>query len=218
VARTARSASTGIGILSAASVYKPSFISLLETFMKSFISTVAAAATLATLALASTGASAADGTITFTGAVTDTTCSIDTKVAGAADKNVTLPTVTDSTLSATGASAGTTAATDLTFTLSGCSTETKAVARFENGPTIDQTTGYLANQASSGAKNVQVRLLNASHQPINVVTGENNDMAGNGAAIVTGAANLKYFAEYYATGKATAGPVNTSVQYTVDYQ
>jgi major type 1 subunit fimbrin (pilin) len=186
--------------------------------MKSFISTVAAAATLATLALASTGASAADGTITFTGAVTDTTCSIDTKVAGAADKNVTLPNVTDSTLSSKGATAGTTGATDMTFTLSGCSTETKAVARFENGPTIDQTTGYLANQAPAGAQNVQVRLLNASHLPINVVTGENNDMAGNGAAIVTGAANLKYFAEYYATGKATAGPVNTSVQYTVDYQ
>jgi major type 1 subunit fimbrin (pilin) len=218
VARTARSASAGIGILSAASVYKPAFISLLETFMKSFISTLAAAATLATLALASTGANASDGTITFTGAVTDTTCSIDTKVAGAADKNVTLPTVTNSTLGAKGAISGTSAATDMTFTLSGCSSETKAVARFENGPTIDQTNGYLTNQAPGGAQNVQVRLLNASHLPINVVTGENNDMAGNGAAIVSGDANLKYFAEYYATGKATAGPVSTSVQYTVDYQ
>ena len=187
--------------------------------MKSFISTLAAAATLATMALASTGASAADGTITFTGAVTDTTCSIDAKTAGApADKNVTLPTVTSSTLASTGATAGSTAATDLTFALSGCSTETKAVARFENGPTIDQSTGYLMNQAPAGAQNVQVRLLNASHLPINVVTGANNDMAGNGVAIVSGAADLKYFAEYYATGAATAGPVNTSVQYTVDYQ
>ncbi|SAL19853.1 fimbrial protein [Caballeronia sordidicola] len=186
--------------------------------MKSFISTVAVAATLATIALASTGANAADGTITFTGAVTDTTCSIDGKTAGAADKNVTLPTVTGSTLSAAGATAGTTSPTDLTFVLSGCLSETKAVARFENGPTIDQTTGYLTNQAPAGAQNVQVRLLNASRLPINVVTGANNDMAGNGTAIVSGNAELKYFAEYYATGKATAGPVNTSVQYTVDYQ
>ena len=186
--------------------------------MKSFISTLAAAATIATIALASTGAYAADGTITFTGAVTDTTCSIDGKTAGTADKNVTLPTVTASTLPATGATAGSTPATDLVFTLSGCSTEAKAVARFENGPTIDQTTGYLVNQAPAGAQNVQVRLLNAAHNPINVVTGANNDLAGNGVAIVTGAANLQYFAEYYATGKATAGPVNTSVQYTVDYQ
>ncbi len=186
--------------------------------MKSFISAVAAAATLAALALAPTAASAADGTITFTGAVTDTTCSIDTKVSGAADKNVTLPSVTNSTLASSGATAGTTAATDLTFVLSGCSTESKAVARFENGPTIDQTTGYMTNQAPAGAQNVQVRLLNASHLPINVVTGANNDLAGNGAAIVSGNADLKYFAEYYATGKATAGPVSTSVQYTVDYQ
>ena len=186
--------------------------------MKSFISTLAAAATLATLALASTGANASDGTITFTGAVTDTTCSIDTKVAGAADKNVTLPTVTNSTLGAKGAISGTSAATDMTFTLSGCSSETKAVARFENGPTIDQDTGYLTNQAPAGAQNVQVRLLNASHLPINVVSGENNGMDGNGVAIVGGAADLKYFAEYYATGKATAGPGKTSVPYTVDYQ
>jgi major type 1 subunit fimbrin (pilin) len=186
--------------------------------MKSFISTIAAAATLATIALGSTGANAADGTITFTGAVTDTTCSIDAKTVGAADKNITLPTVTNSTLGAKGSTAGATAATDLTFALSGCSTETKAVARFENGPTIDQSTGYLTNQAPAGAENVQVRLLNASHMPINVVTGENNDMAGNGVAIVSGNADLKYFAEYYATGKATAGPINTSVQYTVDYQ
>jgi major type 1 subunit fimbrin (pilin) len=199
-------------------VFDTSLISLLETVMKSFISTIAAAATLATIALGSTSANAADGTITFTGAVTDTTCSIDAKAVGSADKNVTLPTVTSSTLGSKGSTAGTTAATDLTFALSGCSTETKAVARFENGPTIDQTTGYLANQAPAGAQNVQVRLLNGSRLPINVVTGENNDMAGNGAAIVAGAADLKYFAEYYATGKATAGPVNTSVQYTVDYQ
>lgn len=186
--------------------------------MKSFISTIAAAATIATIALASTGASAADGTITFTGAVTDTTCSIDAKAAGAADKNVTLPTVTSGTLASLGATAGTTAASDLTFTLSGCSTEAKAVARFENGPNIDQTTGYLVNKAPAGAANVQVRLLNAAHAPINVVTGENNDIAGNGTAIVSGGADMKYFAEYYATGAATAGPVNTSVQYTVDYQ
>jgi len=76
--------------------------------MKSFISTVAAAATIATIALASTGANASDGTITFNGLVTDTTCSIDAKTAGAADKSVTLPTVTGSTLAAKGATAGTT--------------------------------------------------------------------------------------------------------------
>lgn len=186
--------------------------------MKSIISTFAAAAAIATIALASTGASASDGTITFTGSVTDTTCSIDNTTSGPVDKAITLAPVSAGALGAAGATAGTTNASDLTFSLTGCSTEAKAVARFENGPTIDQTTGYLMNQAPSGAANVQVRLLNASHNPINVVTGANNDIAGNGVAIVSGAADLTYFAEYYATGKAKAGPVNTSVQYTVDYQ
>jgi major type 1 subunit fimbrin (pilin) len=195
-----------------------SFISILENIMKSIISTFAAAATIATIALASAGAQASDGTITFTGSVTDTTCSIDAKADGSAKKDVTLPTVTNSTLGSIGATAGATAATDLTFALSGCSTETKAVARFENGPTINQTTGYLENMAPDGAQNVQVRLLNAKHAPINVVTGENNKLDDNGVAIVSGAAELKYFAEYYATGKATAGPVKSSVEYTVDYQ
>ncbi|SAL46160.1 fimbrial protein [Caballeronia choica] len=189
--------------------------------MKSFISTLSSIAALGAIAVASTGAQAADGTITFTGAVSDTTCSINTVASGAADKAVTLPTVSTRTLGANGATAGTSAATDLTFALTGCSAgATKAVAHFENGPTIDQTTGNLKNQSvdAGAATNVQVRLLNASLQPINVVTNANNDLAGNGAAIVTNAANLKYFAQYFATGAATAGPVSTSVQYTMQYQ
>ncbi|CDY75134.1 Fimbrial protein precursor [Caballeronia glathei] len=187
--------------------------------MKSILSTLSTVAAIGTVALASTGAQAADGTISFTGTVSDTTCSIDAKATGAADKAVTLPTVSTRTLGANGAVAGTSAATDLVFALTGCSAgATKAVARFENGPTIDQTTGYLKNQAAGGATNVQVRLLNASMQPINVVTGANNDIANNGAAIVSSAANLKYFAEYFATGVATAGPLSTSVQYTMQYQ
>ena len=187
--------------------------------MKSIISTFAAAATIATIALASTGAQASDGTITFTGSVTDTTCSIDAKTGGNANKDVLLKDVKSSALSSNGATAGATDASDLTFSLSGCSTETKAVARFENGPTIDQTTGYLNNQApAGGAQNVQVRLLNGRHEPINVVTGLHNDIGGNGVALVNGAGDLTYFAEYYATGQATPGPVKTSVQYTVDYQ
>jgi major type 1 subunit fimbrin (pilin) len=116
--------------------------------------------------------------------------------------------------------AGTSSPTDLTFALTGCTgTATKVVAGFENGPTVDQDTGYLTNQAGAGAaSNVQVRLLNSSMLPIKITTGENNTLAGNSAKITDGAANLKYFAQYYATGAATAGTVNTSVQYTMQYQ
>jgi major type 1 subunit fimbrin (pilin) len=183
---------------------------------------VAAAISSGALALfSSMSARAADGTITITGVVTDTTCSINGKATGtSADVAVTLPSVTAGSLATTGAVAGTSDFGDIKLTLSGCTgAATKAVARFENGPTIDQSSGYLKNQAAATpANNVQVRLLNAKMQPINILTNANNDLAANGAAIATGAATLNYFAQYYATGKAAAGNVNTSVQYTMTYQ
>ncbi|MFM0730245.1 fimbrial protein [Paraburkholderia sediminicola] len=188
--------------------------------MKSILPAIAIA-TSGLLGLASFGAHAADGTISITGTLSNTTCSINGKASGtAADMSVTLPTVSAGALSTAGAVAGTSGPTGITMALTGCTgAATKAVATFENGSTVDQTNGYLTNQAlSSPATKVEVRLLNASMQPINIVTGLNNDIAGNGATITTGSANLNYFAQYYATGKATAGPVSTSVQYTMQYQ
>ena len=171
--------------------------------------------------LQSIKAHAADGTITINGSVSDTTCSINGVAAGSpADVTVTLPTVPAGSLASTGAVAGTSNLGDIQLALSGCSgAATKAVARFENGPTVDQSSGYLLNKASaSPAQNVEVRLLNAQMQPINILTNANNDVAANGAVISGGAAMLNYFAQYYATGKAQPGSVNTSVQYTMQYQ
>ncbi|NIE64485.1 fimbrial protein [Burkholderia sp. Ax-1719] len=172
-------------------------------------------------ALSAMSAYAADGTITINGTVTDTTCSINGAASGTpADLAVTLPAVPTGSLATAGAIAGTSNPGDIQFNISGCSgTATKAVAHFENSPTVDQASGYLLNQASaSPAQNVEVRLLNASMQPINVVTGANNTLAANGATITSGNAALQYFAQYYATGKAQAGNVNSSVQYTMQYQ
>jgi major type 1 subunit fimbrin (pilin) len=173
------------------------------------------------IGLVSFSAHAADGTILINGSVSDTTCSINGAATGApADIAVTLPTVQAGSLAATGAVAGTSNPSDIRMVLSGCSgAATKAVARFENGTTVDQSTGYLKNMmVASPAKNVEVRLLNANLQPINIATGVNNDLAGNGATITGGAAVLQYYAQYVATGKAQAGGVNTSVQYTMQYQ
>jgi major type 1 subunit fimbrin (pilin) len=187
--------------------------------MKSFISTLSGIAALGAIALASTAAQAADGTVSITGQVSDTTCSINSQASGQVPVSLTLPTVSKRTLGASGQTAGTSAATDLTFALTGCSAGTKALAHFENGPTVDQTTGYLINQSTnSPATNVEVRLLNASLQPINIVTSANNDFTTDGTSITSGAGNLKYFAQYFATGAATAGEVKASVQYTMQYQ
>jgi len=173
------------------------------------------------VSLVSLKAHAADGTITINGAVSDTTCSINGVAAGSpANVTATLPTVPTGSLSTAGATAGTSNLGDIQLTLSGCSgAATKAVARFENGPTVDQSSGNLLNQsAGSPAQNVEVRLLNAQMQPINILTNANNDVATNGAAISGGAAVLNYFAQYYATGKAQPGSVNSTVQYTMQYQ
>ncbi|MDE1010452.1 MAG: hypothetical protein OSB38_32795, partial [Paraburkholderia fungorum] len=67
---------------------------------------------------------------------------------------------------------------------------------------------------SSAGKNTPY----ANMLPINITTGANNDLTNNGATIASGSAALKYFAQYYSKGGATAGAVNTSVQYTMQYQ
>jgi len=185
--------------------------------MKSVISAIGIAA----VSLFALNAHAADGTISFTGTVTDTTCSINGNAAGTpADVAVTLPTVPASALVNAGDTAGVSGPSDITFALSGCTgAATKAVARFENGPTVDPTSGNLINQATTGgATNVQVQLLNSDFQPINITTNSNNQLAANGAAITGGVADLTYYGQYFSTGGATAGAVDTSVQYTMDYQ
>ncbi|MGF6898825.1 fimbrial protein [Paraburkholderia sp. GAS348] len=169
------------------------------------------------LGLASLGAHAADGTITITGQVTDTTCSINGTAAGSdASRTIVLAPVTAGSLASTGATAGTSIPADLAFKLTGCTSGTKVIANFENGTTVDQTTGNLKN--SGTAQNVQIQLLNAGMSPINITTNSGNQLATNGVAITGGVANLQYYARYFATGKATAGTVDTSVQYTMQYQ
>ncbi|TDY20291.1 major type 1 subunit fimbrin (pilin) [Paraburkholderia sp. BL6665CI2N2] len=188
--------------------------------MKSIL-TALAIATGSLLGLTSIGALAADGTLTFTGQVTDTTCSINGNAPGtAADLAISLAPVAAGSLATLGAVAGTTNAGDITFNLTGCSgAATKAIVGFENGATVDQATGYLTNQAAiGGATNVEVRLLNASMQPINITNDSNNNTQQNAATITGGAATLTYFAQYYATGAATPGPFNTSIQYSMFYE
>lgn len=168
------------------------------------------------IALISTQGMAADGTINFTGMVTDQTCEITTPAG--VDFTVTLPRVSTSTLSATGETAG---RTPFSINLSNCSSDGAVATYFEPGPTVDSTTGRLINQNGSGATNVEIQLLGDNHQVI-PVRGAGPGGAQDNSQWVTvasgGGADLDYYAEYYATDASTAGPVNTSVQYTIVYQ
>ena len=160
-------------------------------------------------------ANAADGTITINGLVTDKTCDITTPQGK--DFTVTLPTVSKQTLAANGQTAG---RTPFQINLSDCS-EGKVATYFEPGSTVDFNTGRLNNQDTAGAQNVQVQLLGENNQFIPVLAAGANGAQANSQwvdVVEGGSADLNYYAEYYATGASTAGPVTTSVQYTIIYQ
>jgi len=160
-------------------------------------------------------AQAADGTITINGLVTDKTCDIITPAGK--DFTVALPTVSKQTLANSGDVAG---RTPFQINLANCS-EGKVATYFEPGATVDFNTGRLLNQAASGAKNVDVQLLGSNNQVIPVLAAGSNGAQANSQwvdVIEGGAADLNYYAEYYATGASTAGEVTTSVQYTIIYQ
>jgi len=188
--------------------------------MKSRLSTLAFISA-GVFGVASLNAHAADGTLAIRGAVADTTCSINGVASGSQTNiDVNLPVVPAGSLVVAGEVAGTSHMGDIQMALSGCTgLATKAIARFENGPTVDQETGFLKNEfLGNGAKNVEIRLLNDQLQPIDIRNGNNNRISENGKPITGGSAILNYFAQYIATGKAEAGPVTTSVEYTMQYQ
>lgn len=169
-------------------------------------------------------ASAADGKITFTGTISDSTCTVtggSGTNGGVSDFTVALPTVQVDALSAADKVAG---ATPFEVKLggstsTGCKDAKVASLYFEpTSAPINAATGRLTNQSSSSAAtNVEVELLNKANTAINLATGAN--AAGSEETITGSTATLKYTAQYHATGgKSTAGGVSTYVNYSVVYK
>ncbi|EHH6748889.1 fimbrial protein [Escherichia coli] len=173
---------------------------------------------LGILAAASSSATLAyDGTINFTGKVVAQTCSV---ASGSEGLSVILPTVSTATLSDDTKTAG---LTPFTIQLTGCTVPAtsgadKVNAYFEPNANTDYTTGNLTNTASSGASHVQIQLLNADGVKViklgQAAAAQNVDTVAINDANVT----LRYNAQYYATGVATAGDVTSTVNYTIAYQ
>ena len=183
--------------------------------MKKTLLSAVMIASFGVAALASQAARALDGTITFTGKVVANTCVF--KVNGGSSSNtVVLPVVFTSALTAAGNVAGNT-----TFTISatGCDPNLTSVQAYFSGSNID-TNGYLKNTGTGAANNVEVQLLNGTNStpmPLNAATAtaQNSPV---GTVSSSGAATLSYAAQYIAVGgAATAGLVNTSVSYTINY-
>lgn len=164
-----------------------------------------------TLALSFAGvAHASDGQITFSGQVTAQTCTIN---GGTSAVSVTLPTVSVGTLASAGATAG---RTPFQIALTGCNPTTGNVSvYFEPGATVDATNHRLINGGT--ATNVAVQLRNVDTSVIQLGNAQGSQ-SSQVAALSSGAATLRYFGEYYATGTASSGTVSTSVNYTIAYQ
>jgi major type 1 subunit fimbrin (pilin) len=158
-------------------------------------------------------AQASDGTITFNGVLTASTCIVTTGAAGTF--TVTLPTLAASTLATTGATAG---ATPFTITVDSCTTETSFTPYFETGATTDLVTGNLKTTQGVGkAANVELQLLNGDATVINVAAGPGvQGVLGFSRSTATGGVG-NYIVRYKSTGAATAGAVTSSVTYSMVY-
>ncbi|WP_199099307.1 fimbrial protein [Dyella sp. ASV21] len=179
--------------------------------MNKLLLSTALVASVAAAALAPRTASAVDGTINITGTINTSTCQIN-GANSPATIAVALPTVSTTSLNAANAVAG---RTPFTLALSGCGALTKATTFFEPGPTV-MADGNLKNNTGT-ATNVEVQLLNSNFSTIalNAASGSQNVTQ---ATLASGAGNITYYAQYFATAAAGAGTVNTSVQFTMLYQ
>ena len=175
-------------------------------------------ASIAALAIAlalPASASAADGTLRFEGSVIAPTCVL-TNGPTPADIRVKLPAVAVSALSAAGQTAG---RTPFFIRVADCDAATAQVQTyFEPGPTINTSSNNLSLQGGAGnAGNVELQLLNADHSQVllgNPLGLQNTQSV----AVESGGAALRYYAQYVATGAATAGAANSSVTFTMIYQ
>lgn len=169
----------------------------------------------------SMGVTANDGTITFTGEVVDATCIItggdETRPDQGADFNVSLPQISVTALASAGQAAGDTPF-HINLTGENCPNGKTANVVFERAQStnIDSTTGYLKNtEATGGAQNVQVRILNNDKTPLNLTLANSSHQP---QVIASNKASFKYWGQYIAVnGAAKAGTVKSDVVYSITY-
>lgn len=164
-------------------------------------------------------AHAADGTINFSGQLMAQTCTIDVNgTVTPAIATVTLPTVSTGKLANSGETTG---QTGFIIGLTNCTgPATSAAAFFESGSTVDLVSGNLKTATGAGAAdNVQLQLVDGSTGTAIQAGNVSQHAATTKIALdASGNAKLPYAVQYYATGATTAGTVNSSVTYSINYQ
>ena len=200
--------------------------------MNNWFKRAAAAAGVATALVLPMSSLASDGTITFTGAVTGSSCTINVNGSAARDTTIALPTVDTAAITDVGART-TAGGTFFNIVLSACAAvddfdggePANVQIYFEAGPNVDENTGGLINTlgpggANSGGSNVEVKLYNASEGTIvgtQITPGKATVQPP--VQTIVGAGTQWFYAGYSTqrNGAATAGAVSTSVTYSLIY-
>lgn len=177
---------------------------------------------LAVVLLASGTAFSADGTITITGEIQGSTCTISGSTSATPGTGASFPVVLDR-VQASALSAENAVAAYKPFFIhigggsTNCPPQPVAVLFERSSPAISATTGNLINQApTTPATNVEVRIVDVTaNREINLALGAPSTSVTIDAA---GTATLPFAAQYIAVG-GPAGPglVSTSVQYSVTF-
>ncbi|MFT0474645.1 fimbrial protein [Pseudomonas antarctica] len=181
------------------------------------------AAALALTAALSQPADATDGTINFSGLVTDVTCTVEGAApgTGAVVKDVNLGGVSAARLASAGSRANLTG-----FTIrvgapgeGSCTNGRTAMVAFDpTSPAIDVASGRLNIDGhddpsdTTTAKNVQVEVTNRDGSPIHVYTEKSA-----GVVIADNQAVIPLAAQMYASAPATEGTVKTRVGFLIEY-
>jgi major type 1 subunit fimbrin (pilin) len=177
------------------------------------------------LASAATAATA-DGSITFNGGVTSSTCTVNVNGSGTNSGTVTLPTVQSSDLNTVG---NTTGVTSFTIALTSCNVATTGVGKTSVVPyflpgTNTQSDGNLSNTASGGAGGVEIFISKdgtyANKLNLNASTGTAGTGQGSTPSLFSSTLSptFTYYAGYYAVAAITPGAVTSSVQFNLSYQ
>jgi type 1 fimbria pilin len=179
-------------------------------------------------------AMSSEGRIAFVGAVVVSTCTVSVDGPSTAESSVTLPAVGTVAVTATSGQSIPVGGTYFQMTLRGCgsaayrqtgpSLATRVGIYFEAGANVDALTGGLVNAAASNG--IEVKIYNASQSLLigsQVMPGSPVNQPTPVALSQVGGALTQtqwFYAGYTANQAAaavTAGPVSTSILYTLVY-
>lgn len=159
-----------------------------------------------------------DGKVIFNGEVIDQTCTVK---ADKQQQTVTLDKVQASKLDGAGKIAG---GKNFSISLVGCKTDSQhqlVRAEFRSSPNVDVANAYTLKNTKAGqqgyASNVNLRLKESNGTPIRI--GDASYTANQYKDLNRQATGeIDYSVEYYATGVATTGKVESEVEYSIVYQ